>query len=191
MRVVSANDWLPLAAIAALFVAFSVWCVFGSVPSAVTGRGVLLRPRRVVGVQALGGGRLVSLAVHIGDQVQVGQVIARVDQSELRRKIEDDQQFLSTLLLQEHAKTSTQNLQVSLQRQQDQLEKKSLESQRVGLQQGLKDAAALDPLLERREEELGENRRLWKMEAIPFVISMGQKGAKNAKRQFSVKFVFQ
>lgn len=158
MRVVSPKDWLPLAALAGLFFAFSLWCVFGSVPSAVTGRGVLLRPRRVIGVQALGGGRLMSLAVHIGDDVKVGQLIARVDQSELRRKIEDDQSFLSTLLLQEHAKTSSQNLQVRLQRQRDQLEKKSLESQRLGLQQGLKDAITLDPLLERRLASLRKLR---------------------------------
>ena len=154
MRVVGAKDWIPLAVIAGLFVAFSAWCAFGSLPTTVTGRGVLLRPRRVVAVEALGGGRLVSLTVHTGDEVQMGEIIARVDQSELRRKIEDDQQFLATLLVQERAKTSTQNLQVSLQTQQDQLEKKSQEAQRQSLQQGLNDALALDPMLKRRLDSL-------------------------------------
>ncbi len=154
MRVVSAKDWVPLAVIAGLFIAFSTWCVFGSLPTTVTARGVLLRPRKLVQVQVLGGGRLESLSARVGDSVHTGQLIARVDQSELHRKIEDDRQFLNTLLMQERLKTSTQNVQVNLQTQQDRLERKSLEAQRVSLQHGLDDAVALDPMLKRRLESL-------------------------------------
>ena len=159
MRVVGAKDWIPLAVLAGLFVAFLIWCIFGSLPTAVTGRGVLLRPRRVVPVQVLGGGRLESLNARVGDTIRMGQLIARVDQSELRRKIDDDRRLLSTLLMQERLKTSTQNRQVSLQMQQDQLETRSLEAQRQSLQHGLNDAIALDPLLKRRLESLQQLRQ--------------------------------
>jgi HlyD family secretion protein len=158
MRVVSAKDWIPLVVIGGLFIVFAVWCVFGNLPTAVTGRGVLLRPRRMVPVQALGGGRLEALNVHAGDNIKKGQLIARVDQSEIRRKIEDDRQFLATLLLQEHLKTSTQNQQVSLQTQQDQLERKFLEAQRQSLQHGLNDAIAIDPMLKHRLDSLRKLR---------------------------------
>jgi HlyD family secretion protein len=159
MRVVAARDWVPLAVIAGLFVAFFVWCIFGSLPTAVTGRGVLLRPRRVVPVQALGGGRLESLSARVGETIRPGELLARVDQSELRRKIDDDRRFLNTLLMQGRLKTSTLNRQVSLQRQQDALEQKSLEAQRQSLEHGLNDAIAVDPILKKRLESLVQLRQ--------------------------------
>jgi len=62
MHVVGAKDWIPLATIAGLFVVFSVWCVFGSVPTAVTGRGGSLSCERGP-VARLGGAPLAVLLV--------------------------------------------------------------------------------------------------------------------------------
>jgi HlyD family secretion protein len=140
--------------IGGLFVVFAAWCVLGNLPTAVTGRGVLVRPRRVVPVQALVGGRVESINVRVGDSVQSGQVIARLDQSELRRKLEDDRKSLEALLAQAQLKASTQNQHVGLQLQQDQLERHFLEVQRQSLQQELDNAVALEPLLKRRLDSL-------------------------------------
>src|SRR5438552_46394 len=83
--VVGAKDWIPLLVIGGLFVVGGAWTVMGRLPNNVSGKGVLLRPRRIVQVQSLSGGRLDSLSVHAGDVVAKGDLLGRVDQSELRR----------------------------------------------------------------------------------------------------------
>jgi NHLM bacteriocin system secretion protein len=150
MHVVRAKDWIPLLALTGLLAVGGVWAVAGSVPTKVFGRGVLLRPRRIVSVQALGGGRLEALLVHTGDAVRKGDLLGRVDQSELRRRIQDDRQLLTLLHLQDQTKTTSQQQQTSLQQQQDQLERKFLQSQRRSLERSLADAQALTEGLRQR-----------------------------------------
>ncbi len=79
MRVVRPNDWIPLATIAGLLAMGCVWAAIGSIPSKVAGRGVLLRPHRVVSIQSLSGGRLDTLNVRPGGIIKKGDVLARVD----------------------------------------------------------------------------------------------------------------
>src|SRR5262245_4687611 len=97
MRVVRPKDWIPLATLSGLLAVGCVWAAVGSVPTKVAGRGVLLRPRRVVSIQALGGGRLDAFNVRPGELVKKGDLLARMDQSELRRRIQDDRQLLLIL----------------------------------------------------------------------------------------------
>ena len=69
IHVVRAKDWIRLT-LTGLFVAGSVWAVRAASQTKVSGRGALLRPRRVVFVQTLAGGRLEALPVHAGDVVR-------------------------------------------------------------------------------------------------------------------------
>jgi HlyD family secretion protein len=159
LRVVRARDWIPLVALAGLLALGGVWTLLGSVPTKVAGRGVLLRPRRVVPVQALGGGRLEALSVRAGDLVQKGILLARVDQSELHRRIQDDRQLLLLLEMQDRTKAASQEQQMALQRQQDQLERRFLEAQRQSLERSLADARTLGELLQRRFRSMQELRK--------------------------------
>ena len=159
MRVVSSRDWIPLVVLMALLGFGIVWSVSGSIPTTVSGRGVLVRPRRIVAVQALGGGRLESLEVRAGDMVKKGAVLGRIDEAELRRKILENQQFLDTLRLQDRLQKSNEEQQEKLQNQQDELERRYLEAQRKNLEQGVADGRVLKPLFERRVETLTQLRR--------------------------------
>jgi HlyD family secretion protein len=150
LHVVRAKDWIPLLTLTGLLLAGSIWAVEGSVPTKVAGRGALLRPRRVVSIQTLAGGRLEALSLHAGDIVRKGDLLARTDQSELRRRIQDDRQLLMVLTLQDQTKTASQEQQTGLQEQQDQLERKFLQSQRRSLERSLADAQALTEGLNRR-----------------------------------------
>lgn len=150
MTVVTAKDWIPLVAIGMLMTAGVAWSLSGSLPSTVTGRGVLVRPRRIVNVETVSGGRLAWFRARSGDAVREGEVIGRLDQAELRQRIEDDRRLLSELESQDRLKSGSEDQQVKLQEQQNQLEKRFYEAQRVNLTRSLADAEALEPLLQQR-----------------------------------------
>jgi HlyD family secretion protein len=160
MHVVSSADWIPIIALVVLLGSGVAWSLLGSIPTMVNGRGVLVRPRRIVPIQALGGGRLQSFHVRVGDTVQEGELLARVDQPELREKIRENQQSVGTLRSQDEAKKAADDRQEKLQQEQDRLERKFLQAQRKNLEQGLADARAVHSILQKRLDSLAEAARL-------------------------------
>ncbi len=150
MSVVTAKDWIPLLAIGMLIATGIAWSVLGSVPSTVTGRGVLVRPRHMVGIETVSGGRLAWFRARAGDAIREGEVIGRLDQAELQQKIEEDKRLLSELESQDRVKTASEEQQIKLQEQQNHLENRFYEAQRTNLSRSLADAEAVEPLLEKR-----------------------------------------
>jgi len=150
MSVVTAKDWIPLVAIAMLIAVGVVWSVLGSIPSTVTGRGVLVRPRHMVSIETVSGGRLAWFRARAGDAIREGEVIGRLDQAELQQRIEEDKHLLAEFESQDRVKTASEEQQVKLQERQNQLETKFYEAQRTNLARGLADAEAVEPLLAKR-----------------------------------------
>ena len=148
---VQRRDWMPVLVTGVLFALGLAWAVAGSVPTVVAGRGVLLKPRRVVRVQALSGGRLLVLTVRAGDEVEEGQIIGKLDQSEIRKRIEEDHATVATLGQQDRVKIASDQQRLQLQMQQDAAERSSLAVQRSTLESSLANARALvEPLAEHR-----------------------------------------
>lgn len=124
MQVVNPKSWLPLITLGTLIVTAGVWSVFGRIPVTVEGRGVLIYPSKVVPLQSKGEGQLLDLKIQPGDTVQKGDVIATVDQVDLRKQLELAQTKLAQLQTQDRdvnilqTQTSDRNLQsISEQRQ--------------------------------------------------------------------------
>ncbi len=97
MKVTSPSGWLALAALGFIIVMVVVWSIVGSIAIKVDGRGILLRGGSVFEVNSIGSGRLVEVAPKPGDVVEVGQVVARLDQPELRLKIANMREELAAL----------------------------------------------------------------------------------------------
>lgn len=150
MTVVSSKDWIMLLAIALLLACGVAWSLVGEVPAMVVGRGVLARPRRIVAVEAQGAGRLAALNVQPGDTIRKGQVVGRLDQTELRQQIEDNRRLLSELILQDASKTASEEQRIRLQEQQNRLEQKFYEAQRGNLTRSLAGAESVAVLLQKR-----------------------------------------
>jgi HlyD family secretion protein len=148
MPVADAKDWLILVVLGALLALVLVWSVVGSVPTIAAGRGVILRPRQVVETQSAAGGRILSIRVRSGDQLHVGDLVATVDQDEIRARIEEDRRSLKTLEQEDRNQSSAGNDHISTQGQQDRTERGGLETERVNLQKDLEGASALKPVLE-------------------------------------------
>jgi HlyD family secretion protein len=148
---VQRRDWMPVLVTGVLFALGLFWAFAGSVPTVVAGRGVLLKPRRVVRVQALGGGRLVALSIRAGELVEKGQIIGQLDQSEIRKRIAEDRATVATLGTQDRVKNVSDQQRLQMQTQQDAAERSSLAVQRSTLEASLANAQALvGPLAEHR-----------------------------------------
>jgi HlyD family secretion protein len=165
MPVVRARDWLLVATAAALLVLFGIWSIVGRIPTIVTGRGVILRPREVMQAQAGAAGRILSLRVHVGDRVSDGDLIATIDQADIVKRIDENRRALTALVEQDSRKAAAEQSQLDLLAQQDRLERRGLETQRTALRKSIADASTLKSVLEARAES---NRRMVKEGLLGF-----------------------
>jgi HlyD family secretion protein len=157
MPVAAPMDWLLIAVTGVLLSLFAAWCLFGRVPTIATGRGVILRPRELTQAQAIAGGRVVSLRVRGGDHIRRGDLIAVIDQSDVVKRIDENRRAAETLEEQDRLLSAAEATQLTLQTQQDTLERSGLEAQRGNLLKSLAGAKALQPVLETHAEA---NRKL-------------------------------
>lgn len=81
------RHWLAAAMVAAAVAAGVAWACLLDVPVKVTGQGILLAPAGVSDVFAAGDGRLERILVAPGDAVAAGQLVALVEQSDLRLQL--------------------------------------------------------------------------------------------------------
>ena len=152
MRVVRPQHWLALATCAALVGVAVLWGIYGHLHTTVTGRGVLIRPRQVVDVQAPAAGRLETLSVRVGDVIRAGDVLGTIAQVEIRRQLHEARAREETLLAQDRAKQALQTQQTALQEQQTALDSRVLDLQRQDVHKRLSDAQAKVPVLQQRFE---------------------------------------
>ena len=104
MQVTDPKGWISLAAIAAVLITAIVWGSLGSLPEKVVGTGILVKSGGVFEVSPSAGGRIVDVAVGVGDVVTEGQVVARIEQPAL---IDKATQARATLAYykEQHAQT--------------------------------------------------------------------------------------
>lgn len=131
MQLTRRQAWIPLVSLGFLVFVAATWSVVGRIPLTVTGSGVLIRPRNVVQFQSLSGGQLLSLNIKPGDVVRQGQVLAIIDQSNIRQQLEQEKAKL--MQLQEQNQNTDR-----LQKQQIALSQKTLEQQQKDLSLSLR-----------------------------------------------------
>lgn len=165
MPVTRAWDWLLIAVTGALLVLFAGWSIVGTVPTTADGRGVIVRPAEVMQAQTSAAGRILTLSVKAGDHITQGALVATIDQTDILKRIQENQGSVRVLEDQDRARTAAADRQVSLQQQQDDLERNGLASQKTTLARSLTDATTLRPILERRADS---NRKLVKEGLLGF-----------------------
>lgn len=185
MQVVNPKDWLPLGALAVFGALGILWSVQGNIPITVTGKGVLINPRRVVQFQSAISGQLQSLNVRSGQCVKKDEIIGIIDPSDKKQQLQQQRDKLAqlnqqaqktTLLRQQRTQLETDaiiveriNLKQRLQDTQNLTPRikdeglNSISQQRRSLQQRFKDAQELTPILQQR---LAKQQSLQKQGAI-------------------------
>jgi multidrug efflux pump subunit AcrA (membrane-fusion protein) len=78
VRITTPKGWLALMALSVLLVGVLIWAFVGTVSEKVYGHGILLRAGGVLDVEASVSGILSGIYVDIGQEVQKGQVVARI-----------------------------------------------------------------------------------------------------------------
>ncbi len=101
VEMVGSREWMALLALALLVCGALVWSIVGRLPTTVQGRGVLVRPGLVVEFQAPASGRLMVLNVRAGDRVENGDPLGTVEQTELRKQMQEEQVRLGQLQAQD------------------------------------------------------------------------------------------
>lgn len=90
------RGWVALAAIGALLGLAVAWGIVGSLPTRVTGPGILVSAGgRVFDAVAPASGLLVAPALRSGDTVRAGQLVARIDKAELEQTLSHAQAVLA------------------------------------------------------------------------------------------------
>ena len=140
MQVVSPKDWLPLGGLAVIGVLGVLWSLYGNIPITVTGKGVLINPRRVVQFQSPISGQLQSLNVRDGQCVKKDDLLGIIDPSDKKQQLQQQRDKLAQLK-QQVAKTTL------LRQQKTQLETETISAERSSLQQRLQDTQKLTPRL--------------------------------------------
>jgi HlyD family secretion protein len=98
VRVTTVHGWIYLAALFAVGVGSVVFAVVYEVPTKINGEGILLIERdSLVRIRARATGRLDSLEVRPGDQIEAHQVIGRVAEEELEDRIHEAKARLAEL----------------------------------------------------------------------------------------------
>jgi HlyD family secretion protein len=90
VQVTDPKGWLALAGIGLLLLAAIAWGIFGSIPTEAQGTGILLRQGGVSDLVANAAGQVQEILVGVGDVIEKGQPVARIQQSLLLRQIADD-----------------------------------------------------------------------------------------------------
>jgi HlyD family secretion protein len=100
MKVITPKAWMALAPLLGMILLAIIWSWFGSIPSKVNGKCILINPGGLADVGATSAGRITAVLVHIGDQVKAGQEVARVGQPEMLDRIAKSEQRLAEMKAQ-------------------------------------------------------------------------------------------
>jgi HlyD family secretion protein len=166
MRIAPARDWLWLVALGFLIAIAVAWSAVGRLPTAVSGRGILIHPRRIVYSQAIATGQLQTLNVKPGDAIKKGDLIGSIDQSEIRRRLDDDRVLLRELQAQDRAKALLQQEHSGLRTAESDMELEFFAMQKESLAKSLADAQAFAPTLKLRFDSLVKLREKGLLAAV-------------------------
>lgn len=83
LAVTTPIGWLALVSISLLVTAALIWGFLGSISDKAVGRGIILSSGGITSITHHANGQITDLSINDGDYIEKGQVIARIDQSEL------------------------------------------------------------------------------------------------------------
>lgn len=97
MQVTNPRGWLALWAMVAVAAGVLAWGIFGAIPTEALGEGILIRRGGVSDLVATGSGQVEQMLVNVGDEVQKGQVVARIRQEGITRQVEETKARIASL----------------------------------------------------------------------------------------------
>jgi HlyD family secretion protein len=124
LRIIEPWYWLALLGMLIMIVAGAAWSLLGYVSTKTVGSGVIVRTGDLSDIVSLGTGQVVSVNVKVGDSVRANQVVALINEPEMREKIRLTQEALREA-------ESDRDEYLGIKSAADQLQLVSLESETV------------------------------------------------------------
>lgn len=153
MEVTQPFGWVALAAICALLAVAIGWGVLGAIPTKVRAQGILIRSGGVFNIFGLGAGPVEAVLVKEGDDVKVGQIVARIQQPDLARQVDNAKAQLAEQQRQHDQLTSFSQQDTALRADTTSLRRQQLQATIDFSQQQIKalngQLASQEALLER------------------------------------------
>lgn len=120
VRIIKPRNWIALAGAGLLFVVALVWSLVGSIDEKVSSIGVLLSSGQIYAVNAQSTGTIRDIFIQNGDSVKNGQVIARMQRTDLLDQIQvasqkhaDLQNEYEIIVRQQSGKANLSNQQLT------------------------------------------------------------------------------
>ncbi len=117
---------------------------------------MIVRPRKVVDIQSQAAGKLVNFNLRVGDEVKKGDVLGVIDQSLIRRQLEEDRTRLATLEEEDRKENELQKKQSQLQGRDFEERKRDLQAQIATRDEGISNGETLRGVLKKRLDAVNE-----------------------------------
>lgn len=151
---VGASGWLLLISFLIAILAGAAWALQTKAPVKISAQGILIDRAGLVEIASEQGGTLQEVLIQPGDPIQVGQVVASLSRSELRRELAAEQAKLEDLESRFERLRVAHQARVERETQLDQRRMQTISQTREALQKRLvlleKRASNLAPLAERK-----------------------------------------
>jgi len=116
LKITRPRAWIALSAIGAMLAATLAWSIFGTLPTRVTGQGIIMRYGGIFDIVAFGNGVITELGdFKIGEVIHKGQRLGRIAQPELELAIKAAEDDLGRLRSEEKEAVTRVRTELSLQ----------------------------------------------------------------------------
>ncbi len=124
ITVTSAKSWLMLIALGCILTAVVIWSITGSIATSVAAKGMLVKSGGIVDISSPERGQISDIRVRPGDFIKKGDIIARLNQSEL---VDEITALTDKLKLMKESNADTNEV-LTLSSQLNELKKRLTES---------------------------------------------------------------
>ncbi|MBU1172315.1 MAG: NHLP bacteriocin system secretion protein [Proteobacteria bacterium] len=97
IQITSSKGWISLLTMGLLIAAALAWGFMGSIPTKVSGMGLFIKTGGVYEIVAPSPGRIKDIYFSVGDVVEKGRLIARIEQTDLLERLNDARATLAEL----------------------------------------------------------------------------------------------
>lgn len=96
-RIIPSYGWMFVVGVLIFLTGVFIWSLVGEIPTTVQGRGIVLSGGKVPSITSQGQGRVAELLVDVGDKVEPGQVVAKIDQPTIEAQIRTQEILVKNL----------------------------------------------------------------------------------------------
>lgn len=123
IQISTSKAWAALIGILLATLTLCIWAYKGSIPTTVTGRGMILQSGGLLTVVSPASGVVTAFKVEVGERVRANQVVAQIAQPALAQKLTQIRQSITEA-------RQRQEIELTLKREQSKMAVQAIDSQR-------------------------------------------------------------